>query len=277
MKSRPSSTANNASSSEFVGPLGATGLDANCSSPSQSHPYSVGGAAADTTKHKENIYGSPPGHVDAESERGQDSDVQEYANWWPLEHDQELDLRSWLMQPSVTLMNASMLLLGRQPGREKARDHADVQALALVFEHYLTDKRVPPLLPLTGWLSLARTLQAQYAPSVAHEIDIVAARIASAADPAARPVDDKVPLRTRSHRRDALTYLIHAAVRESAAGGDPAQVFLVLKSWASKQSPRPPLFGVTEDGKVQWTDTNGSPKELSLAALRDRLRRISSG
>lgn len=275
MKSRPSSTAHNAPSSEIVGPLGAKGQAASCSSLSKSQPCGVDAVAAGTAQDKLDACSSPTGPADSEGERGLDKDVQEYANWWPLEHDHELDLRTWLMQPSVTLMNASMLLLGLHPEREKARDHADVQALALVLEHHLAEERVPPLLPLMGWLSLARTLQARYSPSVAHEIDIVSSRIASSTDPATLSVDDKVPFRSRSYRRDALTHLIRAAVREAAAD-DPAQVFLVLKSWALNQPPRPPLFGVTEDGKVQWKDANESYKELSLAALRDRLRRISS-
>ena len=72
-------------------------------------------------------------------------------------------------------------------------------------------------------------------------------------------------------RRDLLAPLIEQAIAQE--GEDAPRVFTTLRTWAAEHPPRPPLRGVTEDGRVQWSDANDAPKELTVAALRERLRR----
>ncbi|WP_139182746.1 hypothetical protein [Oryzisolibacter propanilivorax] len=73
-------------------------------------------------------------------------------------------------------------------------------------------------------------------------------------------------------RRDLLTPLIEKAISEH--GEDVQRVFGALRVWAEQPPPVPPLRGVTEDGRVQWRDSNDAPQELNIGALRDRMRRL---
>ena len=93
---------------------------------------------------------------------------------------------------------------------------------------------------------------------------------AQAPVPAATPAT--ATTQTTKHR-DQLAPLVDAAQKASASANDAAAVFTILKTWAQKDSPRPPLAGVTEDGRIQWRDSNDSPKELTKKALTSRLKR----
>lgn len=79
----------------------------------------------------------------------------------------------------------------------------------------------------------------------------------------------------RRQRRDLLAPLVEKATRD--CGGDAAQVFVLMRAWAVGPTPRPPLVGVTEDGRIQWRDANDKPQELSRDSLRDRVRRARAG
>ena len=95
------------------------------------------------------------------------------------------------------------------------------------------------------------TTQAQAAP-------------ATAADLTATPL--------RKKRRDLLAPLIEKAQSDCLTGSNDAQaVFALLRSWAQSTPPRAPLVGVTEDGRIQWSDSNDKPRELTAKALRQRL------
>ena len=79
----------------------------------------------------------------------------------------------------------------------------------------------------------------------------------------------------KRQRRDLLAPLVEKAMRD--CGGDAAQVFVLMRAWAVGPTPRPPLVGVTEDGRIQWRDANDKPQELSRDSLRDRVRRARAG
>lgn len=77
----------------------------------------------------------------------------------------------------------------------------------------------------------------------------------------------------RRTRRDLLAPLVEKAQREChSTPCDTPVVFALLRQWASSPAPHAPLVGVTVDGNIQWRDANDSPKELTLRALRERLR-----
>lgn len=84
-----------------------------------------------------------------------------------------------------------------------------------------------------------------------------------------------VVLPVRRQRRDLLAPLVEKAMQVCA--GDAAQVFVLMRAWAVGPTPRPPLVGVTEDGRIQWRDANDKPQELSRDSLRDRVRRARAG
>jgi hypothetical protein len=73
-------------------------------------------------------------------------------------------------------------------------------------------------------------------------------------------------------RRDQLTPLVEAAQKACDNAHDAAAVFLMLKTWAQEDKPRAPLVGVTEDGRIQWRDSNDTPKELNRKSLAKRLK-----
>ncbi|MCG8987715.1 hypothetical protein MI467_12805 [Delftia acidovorans] len=79
----------------------------------------------------------------------------------------------------------------------------------------------------------------------------------------------------KRQRRDLLAPLVEKAMQVCA--GDAAQVFVLMRAWAVGPTPRPPLVGVTEDGRIQWRDANDKPQELSRDSLRDRVRRARAG
>ena len=71
---------------------------------------------------------------------------------------------------------------------------------------------------------------------------------------------------------DLLSPLVNKAIAE--CGQDNAAVFNLLKTWAKgKQAP---MFGITEDGKIQWTDSNDKVQELSRRALGLRIKRATT-
>lgn len=76
----------------------------------------------------------------------------------------------------------------------------------------------------------------------------------------------------RRMRRDLLSPLVERAMKE--CDGDAQKVFVLMRKWAKEKPPTVPLFGVTEDGKIQWEDANGNPKEINISGLRDRVRRM---
>lgn len=78
----------------------------------------------------------------------------------------------------------------------------------------------------------------------------------------------------RRQRRDLLAPLVEKAMQD--CDGDAAQAFVLMRNWAVGPTPRPPLVGVTEDGRIQWRDANDKPQELSRDSLRDRLRRAAT-
>ena len=79
-------------------------------------------------------------------------------------------------------------------------------------------------------------------------------------------------IQTTKHR-DLLAPLVEAAQKACDSASDAAAVFTKLKTWAQEDKPRAPLVGVTEDGRIQWRDSNDTPQELSIRALKSRLKR----
>jgi len=71
---------------------------------------------------------------------------------------------------------------------------------------------------------------------------------------------------------DLLAPLVNKAIAE--CGEDKAAVFTLLKTWAKEK--RAPMFGITEDGKIQWTDSNDKVQELSRRALGLRMTRAAA-
>lgn len=94
--------------------------------------------------------------------------------------------------------------------------------------------------------------------------------------PEAPPVPTATPAtvttQTTKHR-DLLAPLVEAAQKACDSATDAAAVFTKLKTWAQEDKPRAPLVGVTEDGRIQWRDSNDTPKELDKKALAKRLQR----
>ena len=74
-------------------------------------------------------------------------------------------------------------------------------------------------------------------------------------------------------RRDLLAPLIQDAQNDCSDPEDAAAVFTLLRTWAQAKPVRAPLVGVTEDGRIQWRDSNDKPQELSSRALGQRLKR----
>lgn len=93
---------------------------------------------------------------------------------------------------------------------------------------------------------------------------------ARVAVPTATPAT--VTTKTTKHR-DLLTPLVEEAQKACDDSNDTAAVFTKLKTWAQDSKPRAPLVGVTEDGLIQWRDSNDTPKELDRKALAKRLKR----
>ncbi len=79
---------------------------------------------------------------------------------------------------------------------------------------------------------------------------------------------------TRHRREDLLTPAIDTAKAGCANPGSASEVFARLQAMARMAVPTPPLLGVT-DGGVQWIDSNDTPRELNLEALRKRLGRAN--
>ena len=79
----------------------------------------------------------------------------------------------------------------------------------------------------------------------------------------------------KKQRRDLLAPLIEAARKTCAASDDTAAIFTILRTWAEEKPPRAPLFGVTEDGRIQWTDSNSNSQELNKEALAARIKRAT--
>ena len=75
----------------------------------------------------------------------------------------------------------------------------------------------------------------------------------------------------KRQRRDLITPAIEKAVSACDGRTDRAEVFSVLRQWATEKPPRPPLIGVTEKG-IKWVSANDEPKELTVGALGKRLK-----
>ena len=109
-----------------------------------------------------------------------------------------------------------------------------------------------------------------------HEASKQAAVVAGAALDA--PVTNTKPQNTTAQgrkpkRRDLLAPLIQDAQNDGSDPEDAAAVFTLLRTWAQAKPVRAPLVGVTEDGRIQWRDSNDKPQELSSRALGQRLKR----
>lgn len=81
-----------------------------------------------------------------------------------------------------------------------------------------------------------------------------------------------VTAKTAKRLRDAdlLAPVVRSAQLEAEDPDSAAQVFNVLRNWANQR--RSCLLGVTSNG-IQWMDSHDEQQELTLAALRERLRR----
>lgn len=110
------------------------------------------------------------------NERPPGGDEADLAFWWSLEYDEELDLVKWINQPDVGSVDAAMLLCGKNPKKDKARDHELVQKLALAFDQHSASS-TPQQSTLLTWLALARRQQLAYAADVAQEIDAIVAKL----------------------------------------------------------------------------------------------------
>lgn len=89
-------------------------------------------------------------------------------------------------------------------------------------------------------------------------------------------IEATVPEQAPIRRRDLLAPLVEQAQRECQAPTDAPAVFSVLRDWAKRTPPKPPLIGVTEDGRLQWLDSNDKPQELNAKALKKRIQRRAS-
>ena len=83
------------------------------------------------------------------------------------------------------------------------------------------------------------------------------------------PVASKPP-QAVAKRRDLLTPVIDAALRECGDQADAAAVWPVLVRYAKEG--RRPLIGVSEDG-IKWEEAFDGAQFFTLKHLRDRLRR----
>lgn len=92
-------------------------------------------------------------------------------------------------------------------------------------------------------------------------------------DPTARQRNSAPKKPVERRRRDLLAPLVEQAQRECQDPTDAPAVFSVLREWAKRTPPRAPLIGVTEDGRLQWLDSNDKPQELDARALRKRVQR----
>jgi hypothetical protein len=81
------------------------------------------------------------------------------------------------------------------------------------------------------------------------------------------------PAKDTKKHRDLLAPLVEAAQRACDNESDTSAVFTTLKAWAKEKEPRAPLMGVTEDGRIQWLDSNDTPKELDKESLAKRMLR----
>jgi hypothetical protein len=120
-----------------------------------------------------------------------------------------------------------------------------------------------------AWLAAQRETPSKY---IAVWFDTVEVNI----KPEAAPVPTAIPATVTTQttkRRDLLVPLVEAAQKACDSAGDAAAVFTKLKTWAKENKPRAPLVGVTEDGRIQWRDSNDTPKELDKKALAKRLQR----
>lgn len=77
----------------------------------------------------------------------------------------------------------------------------------------------------------------------------------------------------RRQRADLLTPLVQRAMQEASTG--PAEVFNLMREWASEKPPLQPLRGVTESG-IKWSNANDDEQELTLDALRKRVKRAAN-
>jgi hypothetical protein len=92
-------------------------------------------------------------------------------------------------------------------------------------------------------------------------------------------IDEPTPSQStpvKKSRSDLMTPVVKAAQNQCANPSDSAEVFNVLKDWAKAPKLRPPLFGVTGDGNIQWSDSNDKPQELTRRSLAKRLERQKS-
>ena len=136
------------------------------------------------------------------------------------------------------------------------------------FAAWLAAQGEEPSPHITAWFKARGVAAAQAGP-------VPAAEQAAPPEPVqAAPAAEKEPSQGRTRRRrDLLAPLVEKAQRECSNPSDSAEVFALLRNWAQIRPPLPPLFGVTEDGCIQWRDSNDNPKELSIDALRGRINR----
>lgn len=201
-----------------------------------------------------------------------DAEAVEYMVAW---HDFTLGADYWFSLGHIRPADAALLICGFNPHKVNARADAeqvegdtkpqDFKRALGVFEDAQSVEPAPRR-TLRDWIDLANKTGLRHA----RWIDEYPAASAPANAAVRREVSPgRLVSALGAGRSDLLTPLISAAAGE--LGDDPASVFALLRKWAGDK--RPPLLGVTDRG-VQWLTADDKPRELTLAAVRDRLRRL---
>lgn len=153
------------------------------------------------------------------------------------------------------------------PRQELAWATKDVQVKAITapaFAAWLAAQGEVPSDHIAAWFE-AMAVAAE-APALS------AAPAAPAAEAAAAAAAPETVTTHITNRRDLLTPLVVKAQNTCDDRYDTAAVFTVLKSWAEQKTPPAPLEGLTEDGKIQWRDSNDKLQALRRSALAKRLK-----
>jgi hypothetical protein len=157
--------------------------------------------------------------------------------------------------------------------------------LLSLFEDH--QRAMPINRTLHDWMALADAAGCHYHPWVSRYIWVRTVHNSSTSpEPVSIQRDDHdlSPFETEpknltapvaKSRGDALTPLIEQARREAYKANDASEVFNILKTWALRGNPPPPLKGgVDRDGKgLLWENSLGDTKALTYAALNSRIKR----
>ena len=130
----------------------------------------------------------------------------DYEFWWHRDIGARLNIAEWVEKSSVGVLDAAMILRGKDPADKEARACNEVQKLALSFEHHTASLHATTPRTLVNWRYLASKLKADYVLVVAEEIDVIAARIAAMAETTADAPShalassDETPMERRARR-----------------------------------------------------------------------------